>query len=449
MQFLIAKLKKILLLGGDLVVLYLSLWLTLNLRYQFYVAPSLWNQHLLAFSAIYFIWLIIFYISGLYDLNLARSNHLFYAALFKILLIAAAVSIGFFYFVPYVDIAPKTNLFLNLAIFAALFVSWRYSFNYFIKSPSLLTNLLIIGKTKETDELVQHLKENPQFGYFPKKYVDYQEVHLIFDLIENLVKENIQMIVAAINPQKNHALIKNLYQCLPLKITLIDLANFYEKITGRIPISIIEEIWFLENLMAAEKEFYDGLKRVFDIIGALALGILTLPLLPLIALVVKLDSPGPIFYKQKRVGQDGKIFTLIKFRSMIKGAEKSGAQWTVPNDTRITKMGDFLRKTRLDELPQLWNVLKGEMSFVGPRPERPEIALGQNLPEYIPFYQIRHLIRPGLTGWAQINFHYGASIEDAFEKLQYDLYYLKNRSFTLDLATALKTIKIILGREGQ
>lgn len=451
MDKLLTKIKKILLVGGDILILYLSLWIALNIRYNFVLNPNIWQQHFLPFTIIYFLWLIIFYISGLYDLTLARNNQLFYSTLFKVLIIAAILSITFFYLMPYFGIAPKTNLFLNLAVFAVIFPFWRQLFNYFIKSSAFMHNILIIGKTNEAKELYEYIKENPQLGYYPKKILDYQEVHLIFDLVENIVKENIQTIVTAINPHKDSALIRNLYQCLPLKISLIDLPSFYERIIGKIPVSAIEEIWFLENLMNNDKKLYESIKRILDILGSLIFGIITLPLYPIIALLIKIDSPGPVFYKQKRVGQDGKIFTLVKFRSMIQDAEKYGAQWTTENDSRVTRVGNFLRKTRLDELPQLWNVLKGEMSFVGPRPERPEIAFGKdlNLQKQIPFYQIRHLIKPGLTGWAQINFRYGASVEDSLEKLQYDIYYLKNYSFTLDLAIVLKTIKTILSRAGR
>lgn len=449
MHFFIAKLKQFLLFIGDIAVLYLSLWLTLNIRYQFYIPESLWYQHLIAFSIIYLFWLIIFYISGLYDLNLARNDQFFYATLFRVLLIAASLSTIFFYFIPYFTITPKTNLFLNLVIFTFIFVIWRHAFNYFIKASALANNVLIIGKTKETAELIKYLTENPQLGYFPKKNLDYHEIQLIFDLIETIVKDNIQIIVTAVDPHKDRTLVKNLYQCLPLKVALNDLPTFYEKITGKIPISAIEEIWFLENLMNDNKGLYESLKRTLDILGAIFLGLLSLPLYPFIALAIKISDGSPVFYRQTRVGQNGKIFILIKFRTMVQNAEKDGAQWTIENDLRITKIGNFFRKTRIDELPQLWNILKGDMSFIGPRPERPEIAFGKNLPDHIPFYQIRHLIKPGLSGWAQINYHYGSSVEDAFEKLQYDLYYLKNLSFSLDLAIFLKTIKIVLSSEGR
>ncbi len=217
--------------------------------------------------------------------------------------------------------------------------------------------------------------------------------------------------------------------------------------TNKIPISLIEEIWFLENLVESKKGTYEIIKRILDFLFAVILGVIALILSPFIIMAIKLDSKGSVLFKQIRVGQNSKSFLAIKFRSMFASAENSGPQWAKPKDPRATKVGRFLRKTRLDELPQLWNILKGEMSFIGPRPERPEFV--QELDKKIPHYQIRHLIKPGLSGWAQVNFPYGASIEDALEKLQYELYYLKNRSFILDLGIALRTIKTILQREGR
>jgi len=446
-----AKIKRSLLLLGDLFFLYTSLWLTLVFRYGInsgHARILFSNQNFIPFSIIYFFWLIIFYISDLYNLNIARNNINFYSMLFKALLIDAAFAIAFFYFIPFFGITPKTVLFLNIALFGILFIIWRQVYNQILILSPLINNVLIIGETKETKELIKHIEQNPQLGFRIKKVVGLKEVELIFDLIEIIVKEKIQTVVTAIDPHKDVSMVRNLYQCLPLDITLYELPSFYEKITGKVPISAIEEIWFLENLMMEKKRLYDGIKRVIDIFYAIIIGLVALPLFPLIAMAIKIDTAGPVFYKQKRVGQNSQIFNLFKFRSMVDGAEKNGAQWAQVKDPRVTQVGNLLRATRLDELPQLFNILRGDMSFVGPRPERPEFVFGVNLQRQIPFYQIRHLVKPGLTGWAQINFRYGASLEDSVEKLQYDLFYIKNHSFILDLQIALKTIKIVLSGRG-
>ena len=238
-----------------------------------------------------------------------------------------------------------------------------------------------------------------------------------------------------------------LYNLIPLGVSIIELPKFYAEITKKIPISIIGETWFLENLIETEKKPYETGKRTLDILLAILLAAVFLPFAPLIALAIRIDSRGGAFYTQTRIGKNGKVFSLLKFRTMVKNAEVHGAQWTSAGDARITRVGGFLRKSRIDELPQLCNVIKGDMSFTGPRPERPEFV--STLEKAIPYYQIRHLVRPGLTGWAQINQpHGGASVEDSLEKLQYDLYYIKNRDLILDLDVILKTIPVVLKREG-
>ena len=447
MNALINEIKLFVLLAGDILVLYLALFLTLILRYGNHWG-YFWQDHFFAFSFIYFFWLIVFYIIGLYDLSVARNNIYFFVTLAKSLIINAFLAIAFFYFFSYFNIAPKTNLFIYLLIFAIIFALWRQFYNRFIKTPALLNNVLIIGQSQESQELIKYIKDNPQLGYRIKKIVDPKEVKILYDLIDTVVQEKIQIVVTSVDPRNDAELVRNLYQCIPLKIMLADLPSFYEKITGKIPVSAIEEMWFLENLMTGRKVFFEAIKRVIDLLTALILGFFTLLITPLIAVLIKMNAPGPVFYRQKRVGRDNRIFEVIKFRTMIHNAEKNGAQWAKKGDERITRVGSFLRKTRLDELPQLWNILKGDMAFVGPRPERPEFAFSNELLARIPFYQIRHTLKPGLTGWAQIKYPYGSSIEDTLQKLQYDLYYVKNRSLILEIAIVLKTIKTILSYGG-
>jgi len=448
MDTFVSKIKRGILLGGDIFMLYLALFLTLAFRYGQNWEKN-WNEHFLPFSMIYALSILVFYIIGLYDINVAQNNLSFFLTLTRAVFINAALAIIFFYFIPFFGISPKTNLFLNILIFALIFVIWRQAYNHFIKSPTLLNNIMVLGESQETRELIDYIKVNPQLGYRIQKVVSTEDVKLLRDLIETIIQEKIQLILTIVSPHKDLNLVRNLYQCIPLKVVVSELPSFYEKITGKIPVSAIEEVWFLENLMADQKTFFTGLKRVLDILISLTAGIFALILTPFIAALVKFSSPGPVFYRQKRVGQDNQIFEIVKFRTMIHNAEKNGAEWSREKDDRITWAGKFLRKTRLDELPQLYNIIKGEMSFVGPRPERPEFAFSSDILAQIPFYQVRHSIKPGLTGWAQIKYPYGASIKDTLQKLQYDLYYIKNRSFTLEIAIILKTIKIILSGGGR
>ncbi len=444
------NLKKITLLFGDVIILYLSLWLMLFIRYGGSFDMGRWQQHFWPFTIVYSFWLIIFYIIGLYDLTLARNNIDFYSTLLKTLGINAGLAIAFFYFIPYFGITPKTNLFLSLVIVAFLLSFWRQTYNHLLKTEALINNVLIIGKSdknKETRQIIKLVKRNPQLGYRVIKTIKPSEIKTAFDLLEMATQRNIKTIITAIDPHYDSKLVQSLYQCLPLKIHFSDLPSFYEKTLGKVPISSIGEIWFLENLTESQKNFYEAAKRIIDMLGALVLGLVSLPFYPFFALAIKIDSPGPIFYKQRRISQDGQIFKVVKFRSMVEEAEKDGAQWADQQDHRITKVGSFIRKTRLDELPQLWNILIGQMSFIGPRPERIEFV--QQLEKEIPYYQIRHIVKPGLTGWAQVNFRYGASIEDSIEKLQYELYYIKHRSPILDLSILLKTITIVLRGGGR
>jgi len=441
------NIKRITLLIGDLLVLYLSLWLTLFIRYGANFNFIRWQQHFWPFTIIYFLWLIVFFIAGLYELSLARNNIGFYNTLLRSLMINTGLAIAFFYFIPYFGINPKTNLFLNLAIFAILFSGWRNLYNYLIRYTALLNNVLIIGQNKEIDQIDKIIRNNPQLGYQVIEKIKPQNIKTPFDLLEKATQKNIKTIITAINPHQDARLVQSLYQCLPLKISFSDLPSFYEKILGKVPISSIGEIWFLENLTESQKNFYEAFKRILDMVGALIFGLISLIFYPFIMLAIKIDSRGPIFFTQRRISQDGQIFKVLKFRSMIEDAEKDGAQWADQQDHRITRIGRFLRKTRLDEMPQMWNIFSGQMSFIGPRPERIEFV--QQLEKEIPYYQIRHIVKPGLTGWAQVNFHYGASVDDSIEKLQYELYYIKHRSFVLDLSILLRTIKIVLKGGGR
>jgi len=230
---------------------------------------------------------------------------------------------------------------------------------------------------------------------------------------------------------------------------ILSLADFYEKYWHMVPVQDIGDDWFLrsQGFSMLGNPVSRRIKRIIDIILSFVLLIPFAPLILLCSLLVKLTSKGPALFKQTRVGLQGKHFTIYKLRTMQHDAEADGAQWAKINDPRITMVGNYLRKSRLDELPQCWNVLKGEMSFVGPRPERPEFT--KELSEKIPYYDLRHVVKPGLTGWAQVIFPYGASVDDAMKKLQYELYYIKNQSLVFDLNVMLRTIQIVFKRAGR
>jgi sugar transferase (PEP-CTERM system associated) len=270
------------------------------------------------------------------------------------------------------------------------------------------------------------------------------------DQIEEILsREKVNKLIVSMTERRGALPVKELLTCKLRGVEILDSPSFYEKLTGKLLVEDIQPSWFIYSsgfrITPVSRAWKRALDLLFSSIGIL----LALPVLPVIALLIKLSSPGPVLFRQKRVGEAEREFTLMKFRTMCEDAEKdTGPVWACENDPRITGLGCWLRKTRIDEIPQLFNVLKGDMSFIGPRPERREFV--DQLSEKIPYYGKRHFIKPGVTGWAQVRYPYGASEEDALEKLRYDLYYIKNFSITLDLMIVLETVKVVLfGRGGR
>ncbi len=286
-----------------------------------------------------------------------------------------------------------------------------------------------------------------------QKTIDLPDINLSYqgnlrDLSE-LSHESWSAVIGATQMEFSKSQAQLLMQMRLRGIPVYRLPDAYETFWYKLPSSLLEDKWlaFSEGFNLIPGDFSMKLKRVVDIILILFLLVLVAPLLLLVALLIRLDSPGPVFYSQLRSGFYGKPFRVYKFRSMYQDAEKRGAQWASQRDPRITRVGYWLRLLRIDELPQIWNVLRGEMSLIGPRPERPEFDV--KLKEAIPYYEVRYLVKPGITGWAQVMYPYGASIEDAYEKLSYDLYYIKNYSLWLDLAIAFKTVRVVLLGKGR
>jgi len=435
----ILSLRKFLLLAGDIFLLYLSLLVALFFGFWGNFSWEIFLEHLFPFSILYLFWLIIFYIFGFYDLDLLRTPFSFYTRALSEFGLCLGLGMIFFYLIPFFGITPKTNLILNIIIFGIFALSWRQLF-YQISTSRFLTKIGIIGENIQAQELTGYIQKNPHLGYKLTAFLDVKK-----DLLQQIREKNIDILIIAANLESNSQLAQSLYQCVPARINFMDLSRAYEIICEKIPISFVTQTWFLENLKEREKGFYDKAKRIIDSTSAFLLLLLTSPLWLLVALAIKLEDKGPIFYCQERTGKDRKPFLLIKFRSMIKDAEKEKAVWAEKEDSRITRVGKFLRQSHLDEIPQMLNILKGDISLVGPRPERPEFV--SQLEKEVPHYHLRHIIKPGFTGWAQIKFRYGRSVMDSFEKFQYDLYYLKNRSLILDLRILLKTFELLLRRE--
>lgn len=267
------------------------------------------------------------------------------------------------------------------------------------------------------------------------------------ELYETVRRENANKIVVSLSERRGVLPLQEIMACKLSGIEVVDAPSFYETMTGKLLLENITPSWFIFSEGFRITTLVRLMKRISDMVFSATGILLVLPFVPLIALAIKLDSPGPIFFRQIRVGEREKNFLLYKFRTMRDDAEKSsGAVWAQEKDPRVTRMGNFFRKCRIDEIPQLFNVLKGDMSLVGPRPERPEFI--EKLKKVIPYYSERHFVKPGVTGWAQVRYPYGASVEDALEKLRYDLYYIKNLSISFDLMIILETVKVVLFRRG-
>jgi exopolysaccharide biosynthesis polyprenyl glycosylphosphotransferase len=434
------KLTAYIIVLSDIVLLNIALIITFFLRYRT-LNPENLKEHFVAFFPLFVLFLIVFYANRLYELSAPQKINKILTQFLPAILINFVISVTYFYILQGKrpeTITPRTNLIIFFAIFSMLFIILRRFLHKILKRVFTI-KAAIIGKNLDTEKLIKYLSDHPEFNY--QVVFNAEEDVLDINLIRRLVMEsNVSTIIVL--PHISKKLIPHLSELAQMNIDFFDLPTFIETRLEKIPLSFIEESYIIEKIVWHEPKFSIALKNLIDKMVSLLIILITLPIWIIVPIIIKISSRGPIFYIQKRIGYRGRPFYLIKFRTMIEDAEKFGPQWAQENDPRVTPVGKILRKTHLDELPQLINILKGEMSFVGPRPERPEFV--EELRQKIPFYDLRHLVKPGLTGWAQLNFRYGASIEDAREKLEYDLYYIKNRSLILDLAIILKTLSIIL-----
>ena len=420
--------RKLILLIVDILLLYFSLFITVILGFEPGTRLEALISHIPPFSILYFFWLVGLYVSGFYDLHQLKTSFNIYSKITASFILNFIFGITFFYLIPYFGITPKTNLLINMISFSLLFYLWRKLF-YTFPSSKITKNVVILGEEDICKDLEKEILSRPYLGY---KVVSINKENILKELSE----KDIDILVI-----DNNISYKRIYSLISDKVSILDLPQAYEIFSERIPTYFVTQNWFLINLKKSKKFYYESIKRLLDIFSSILFSVLFLPLIPFIALAIKLESEGPVFYSQERVGKNKKIFKLIKFRSMKESAEKeTGAVWAQEKDPRITKVGKFLRKTHLDEIPQLVNIFKGDISLVGPRPERPEFV--EKLEKEIPNYNLRHIIKPGFTGWAQVRFRYARTIDDSEEKFEYDLYYVKNRSLIVDLIIFLKTFSL-------
>jgi len=395
----------------------------------------------------------------MYDLRKSESKFIVIKNLFLTLLLVVL----FYLLTPVYTPSLPDNRIEIVYFFIVLFISisiWRYIYIIFITSPRFFTNSVVVGDFNNLNEIKSELEKNDP-NFFVKAYLhtkkhqyknlDSKCVALDYGALESFVINNNISEIIVTNSFKgvDDKLARILIPLLRKGYSIKSYSHIYEDLTKKVPVQHIENDFYcyFPFSKSHSNKLYKTFHKLIDLIfGAIGICFLIV-IIPFIFLINLFYNKGPIFYKQVRIGKDGKYFSLYKLRTMVTDAEQKGVQWATRNDSRITQFGKILRKTRLDETPQFINVFKGEMSFIGPRPERPKFV--EELKQQIPFYEIRHVIKPGLTGWAQVNAKYASSTEDTLEKLQFDLYYIKNRNIFLDLRVVLKTFTTVIFFRGQ
>ena len=399
-----------------------------------------------------------FYLGDLYNLRIVSDRREMFIRMVQGLGISSLILGVIYFWFPWLIVGRGVFVIAALLV-VVLVIGWRLCWEFLARAVGPRERLLIIGTNAAAVMLARELHERRDQGVEITGFisddptqvgmpvVNPRVIGTIEDIPELVKKHNVDRVVVSLSDARGRLPMDKLLDMKLAGVTFDHLASVYEEYTGKIAVENLRPSWLIFSSGFRKNRLVTVGKRILDT-GLAGIGMTAgLPVMALTALAIRLTSPGPILYHQVRVGQNGKLFTIHKFRSMRVDAEAAtGAVWARQNDTRITPIGRFLRKTRLDELPQLWNVLKGDMSFVGPRPERPEFVA--DLTKQIPFYGQRHVVKPGLTGWAQVSYSYGASVEDALAKLQYDLFYIKHLALSLDIFIMVKTIKTVVLRRG-
>jgi sugar transferase (PEP-CTERM system associated) len=398
------------------------------------------------------------YFADLYDFRVITDLRELFIRAVQALGATSLILAGTYFWLP--DLIVGRGVFMLAAVFVIVLVfGWRIAFEWGTHRIGPRERLLLVGTSDAAVRLAKELYDRRDLGVEIVGFIDPDPARVGEPLINPGIIGTVEDIPAIVRARSVDQVVVSLSDArgkLPMDkllemkldgVSFEHLASVYEKYTGKIAVENLRPSWLIFSPGFKKSRFQQFAKRALDVFMSLVGLIVGAPIMLAVAAAVRLTSRGPVLYSQQRVGQHGRVFTVHKFRSMQDDAEKeTGAVWARVNDDRITPLGYFLRRTRLDELPQLWNVLSGHMSFVGPRPERPEFV--SSLTHQIPFYGQRHTVRPGLTGWAQVRYTYGASVEDAMQKLQFDLFYIKNMSIALDLFIIAKTVKTVLMQRG-
>ncbi len=411
----------------------------------------------IAFASV--VCLLVLYFYDLYEYTVMSNRRELMLRLVQALGIAWILLALMFYFIPQLLIGRGVSV-ISVFLVLALLLVWRILIHLLTGHPEIGEKILVVGTGKSALETAEAVWERRDAGYRivgfvtengfkPGEKIGKSEIIGTTDQLSNIVQsERVDRIVMAVRERRGTFPTEMLLKMsLAGDVSIEECTSFFERVTGQVHIDMLRPSWLIFAGRARETRLKSAFREMVHRSLALAGLIVSLPIALLTALLIKIDSRGPVFYRQERVGKNGRIVKIIKFRSMKLDAEADGKPvWATSDDDRATRVGRVIRKIRVDEIPQFWNIIKGEMCFVGPRPERPHFV--EQLAREIPFYEHRHLVAPGLTGWAQIKYPYGASVEDARKKLQYDLYYIKNQSLALDLVIVFETVKTVLFSRG-
>lgn len=395
-----------------------------------------------------------FYLFDLYDFRMIRQHITLYTRIFQALGLEAITLALIFYMLPQVTIGRGVFL-VSLVLMLTVMVSWRLLVMWLLGHPRLTDRVLILGTGEQAIRLAREMLERRENGYsvvgfvgtdprlVGQSLINPSVVGVIPDLEEITNRYQANRIVVALDDWQGQLPTSSLLKLkFGAEVSIEDSASFYEKLTRKVSVDMLQPSGLIFSASSWWMPFYKRARKIADFVLAIIGLVLTSPLMVVAMIAVKLDSPGPMFYTQERIGLNKRIFKIIKFRSMRVNAEEDGPVWAGEEDPRVTRIGRILRKLRIDELPQFINILRGEMSIIGPRPER-EVFV-ELFEREIPYYSQRHLVKPGITGWAQVRYPYGASFKDTVEKLQYDLYYIKNQSPLLDTIILFETVRIVL-----
>lgn len=439
--------------AGELCLIFGSVALAAGLQDTPDLASNIWKIGLVTIVC-----QLCLYYNDFYDLTLVHSTRELVVRLLQAVGAASIVLAALYFTMPWLMIG--NGIFVSaLFVFLVGILGWRLLFNQLTGSLNFQERILVVGTGETARKVVRQIIEQREFAYHVIGFIDDDPsrigerivnpgiVGTPADISSLIERHQVDRIIVGLSDRRGKLPVEELLRAKMTGIRVEDATTTYERITGKILIDDLRPSWLIFSDGFRVSRFTRWLKRSVDLGLSLVIGILALPLMALTAIAIALESGRPVLYCQERVGENGKTFTLCKFRSMRTDAEKGGTPiWAKDGDDRITRVGRFIRKARLDELPQLWNVLRGDMSFVGPRPERPFFVA--ELSKAIPFYQQRHAVKPGLTGWAQVKYRYGSSLEDAMEKLRYDLYYIKHVSIFFDLTIVFDTVKVVLFGKG-